>query len=100
MTDRYAVIGNPIAQSKSPLIHATFAELTGQDLVYDKIEAPLDGFAAAVDVFRAAGGRGLNITAPFKLDAAAYATQVSERVKLLQAFLQQRCAALLVHNSP
>jgi shikimate dehydrogenase len=82
MTDRYAVIGNPIAQSKSPLIHATFAELTGQDLVYDKIEAPLDGFAAAVDVFRAAGGRGLNITAPFKLDAAAYATQVSERVKL------------------
>lgn len=82
MTDRYAVIGNPIAQSKSPLIHSSFAELTGQDLVYDKIEAPLDCFAAAVDAFRAAGGRGLNITAPFKLDAAAYATQVSERVKL------------------
>ena len=82
MTDSYAVIGNPIAQSKSPMIHASFAELTAQDLVYDKIEAELGGFAAAVDAFRAAGGRGLNITAPFKLDAAAYATQVSERVKL------------------
>ena len=64
MTDQYAVIGNPIAQSKSPLIHATFAELTGQDMVYDKIEAALGGFSAAVDAFRAAGGLGLNITAP------------------------------------
>ncbi|MEY4140233.1 MAG: hypothetical protein RLZZ371_2415 [Pseudomonadota bacterium] len=82
MTDQYAVIGNPITQSKSPLIHATFAELTGQDMVYDKIEAALGGFSAAVDAFRAAGGLGLNITSPFKLDAAAYATQSSERVKL------------------
>lgn len=82
MTDRYAVIGNPIAQSKSPVIHSTFAKLTGQELVYDKIEGQVGGFAAAVDAFRAAGGRGLNITAPFKLDAAAYATHSSERVKL------------------
>lgn len=82
MTDSYAVIGNPIAQSKSPMIHAAFAELTGQDLVYDKMEGPINGFEAAVDAFRAAGGKGLNITAPFKLEAAAYATHVSERVKL------------------
>lgn len=85
MTDQYAVIGNPIAQSKSPLIHATFAELTGQDLVYGKIEGQSGGFDAAVDAFRASGGRGINVTAPFKLDAAAYATQVSERVKLAGA---------------
>lgn len=82
MTDQYAVIGAPIAQSKSPLIHSTFAELTGQDLVYGKIEGLPGGFDTAVDAFRVARGRGLNVTAPFKLDAAAYATQASERVKL------------------
>jgi shikimate dehydrogenase len=85
MTDQYAVIGNPIAQSKSPMIHGMFAQATGQDMAYTKLEAPLDGFAAAVDAFRAAGGMGLNITAPFKLDAAAYATEASVRVKLAGA---------------
>ena len=85
MTDRYAVIGNPIAQSKSPLIHGMYAEVTGEDIEYTKIEGPLDGFAAAVDAFRAAGGRGLNITAPFKLDAFAYATEHSERAQLAGA---------------
>ncbi|APW40073.1 shikimate dehydrogenase [Rhodoferax koreense] len=85
MTDRYAVIGNPIAQSKSPLIHGMYAEVTGQDIEYTKIEGPLGGFKAAVDAFRAAGGRGLNITAPFKLDAFAYATEHSERARLAGA---------------
>lgn len=85
MTDRYAVIGNPIHQSKSPLIHGMFAQATGQDMDYTKIEGPLGGFAGAVDAFRAAGGRGLNITAPFKLDAFAYATERSERAQLAGA---------------
>jgi shikimate dehydrogenase len=85
MTDRYAVIGNPIAQSKSPLIHSTFAQLTGQDLEYTRIEGELGGFAKSVDAFRAAGGRGMNITAPFKLDAFAYATDHSERAQLAGA---------------
>lgn len=85
MTDPYAVIGNPIAQSKSPMIHGMFAQATGQDLIYSMIEAPLGGFKEAVDAFRAAGGKGLNITAPFKLDACAYATDRTERVKLAGA---------------
>ena len=85
MTDRYAVIGNPIHQSKSPLIHGMFAQATGQDMQYAAIEGLLDGFAGAVDAFRAAGGRGMNITAPFKLDAFAYATERSERAQLAGA---------------
>ena len=85
MTDQYAVIGNPIQQSKSPLIHAMFAKATGQDMHYGRIEGALGGFAAAVDAFRAAGGRGMNVTAPFKLDAFAYATQRSKRAALAGA---------------
>jgi shikimate dehydrogenase len=77
MTDRYAVIGNPIEQSKSPLIHMAFAQVNGQDIDYAKLLAPVDGFAAVVDAFRASGGRGLNVTAPFKLDAFAYATDLA-----------------------
>ncbi len=69
MTDRYAVIGNPVAHSLSPRIHALFATATAQDLRYGKLEAPEDGFAAAADEFFASGGRGLNVTVPFKLDA-------------------------------
>ncbi|MDO8774802.1 MAG: shikimate dehydrogenase [Burkholderiaceae bacterium] len=85
MTDKYAVIGNPIGFSKSPYIHSTFAQLTGQVLVYTAIEGPLGGFAGAVDAFRTAGGLGMNITAPFKLDAFTYATEHSERAKLAGA---------------
>ncbi|MBG6077633.1 shikimate dehydrogenase [Polaromonas sp. CG_9.11] len=85
MTDPYAVIGNPIHQSKSPLIHGLFALATGQHMQYTAIEGALGGFAGAVDAFRAAGGRGLNITAPFKLDAFAYATQRSARAELAGA---------------
>jgi len=81
MSDRYAVIGNPIGFTKSPFIHGAFAKATGQDIVYDAIEGPLGGFAGRVDQFRAAGARGLNITAPFKLDAFAYATELSESAR-------------------
>jgi shikimate dehydrogenase len=83
MTAKYAVIGNPIVQSKSPIIHTHFAKVTGQDLVYTKLEGQLGegGFKASVDAFRAQGGSGMNVTAPFKLDAFAYATQASDRAK-------------------
>ncbi|MES2943329.1 MAG: shikimate dehydrogenase [Pseudomonadota bacterium] len=83
--DQYAVIGNPIGFSKSPLIHGMFAVATSQAMEYTAIEGPLGGFANAVDAFRAAGGLGLNITAPFKLDAFAYATERSERAQLAGA---------------
>lgn len=83
--DLYAVIGNPIAQSKSPLIHTAFAQVTGQAMAYTKLLAPLDGFAAAVDAFRASGGRGMNVTAPFKLDAFAYATDLAPSAQLAGA---------------
>ena len=72
MTDRYAVIGNPVAHSKSPWIHAEFARQTRQDIDYGRIEAPLQGFARTVDEFRAAGGRGANVTLPFKEQAWRY----------------------------
>ena len=85
MTDLYAVIGNPIGHSKSPLIHTMFAEATGQNLAYVAIEAPLGGFAGRVDQFRRDGGRGLNVTVPFKLDASAYATDLSKRARLAGA---------------
>ena len=64
MTDRYAVIGNPIEQSKSPLIHTAFAQVTGQDIEYTKVLGLLGEFAKTVDAFRAAGGKGMNVTAP------------------------------------
>lgn len=79
MTDRYVVIGNPIAHSKSPDIHAYFARQTGQDLAYERLLAPLDGFAAAVRTFMHEGGRGANITVPFKLEAHALADELLPR---------------------
>ena len=70
MTDRYAVIGNPISHSKSPLIHKLFAEQTGQDISYEAIKAPLDGFAATITRLRKEGYKGCNVTVPFKLQAS------------------------------
>jgi len=85
MTDHYAVIGNPIAQSKSPLIHAAFAREMRQDLDYVAILGPIGGFAERVDQFRREGGRGLNVTVPFKLEAFAYATYLSVRARAARA---------------
>jgi shikimate dehydrogenase len=81
MPDRYAVIGNPIAHSKSPLIHAAFARQTGQDMVYDRVLGSRDDFAGDVRRFVAAGGRGLNVTVPFKEAACALADERSERAQ-------------------
>ena len=85
MTDRYAVIGNPIEQSKSPLIHMAFAKVSGQDIDYTKVLGPMGEFAQTVDAFRAAGGKGMNVTAPFKLDAFAYATDLAPSAQMAGA---------------
>ena len=78
---RYAVIGNPIAHSKSPEIHAWFAQQTGQNLTYERLLAPLDGFEKTVRDFIANGGCGANVTVPFKLEAHALADQLSARAR-------------------
>jgi len=85
MTDRYAVFGHPIAHSKSPLIHAQFARQTGQDMLYEAILAPLDGFAETLAQFCAEGGRGANVTVPFKEQAFALATRRTPRAELAGA---------------
>lgn len=87
MTDRYAVIGNPIDHSKSPLIHGLFAHATGQDMQYTALlgETTPGGFARAADAFRNAGGLGLNVTVPFKTDAFTYATELSPDAQLAGA---------------
>jgi shikimate dehydrogenase len=77
--DLYAVIGHPVAHSKSPFIHARFAEQTGERVEYRPLLAPVDGFADTVRAFVAAGGRGLNVTVPFKLEAHALANRHSAR---------------------
>ena len=81
MTDRYAVFGHPIAHSKSPQIHAAFARQTGQEMTYDAILAPLDGFADSVAQFIAGGGRGANVTVPFKEEAFKLAGRLSPRAQ-------------------
>ncbi|RJG03752.1 shikimate dehydrogenase [Noviherbaspirillum sedimenti] len=81
MTDRYAVFGNPIAHSKSPEIHARFAAQAGQDMQYERLLAPLDGFAASVHEFMRQGGKGANVTVPFKLEAYALATSLTARAE-------------------
>ncbi|MDO8310428.1 MAG: shikimate dehydrogenase, partial [Sideroxyarcus sp.] len=60
--DRYLVIGNPVAHSKSPQIHAAFAKQTGQNLSYERALAPLDGFVATVRNFIEHGGKGMSVT--------------------------------------
>jgi shikimate dehydrogenase len=81
MTDAYAVFGNPIAHSKSPLIHAAFASQTGQDMIYSALLAPLDAFPQAVESFRATGGRGANVTVPFKEQAFVLASRHTARAQ-------------------
>jgi len=85
MTDKYAVIGHPISHSKSPLIHTMFAEQTGQDMSYEAIEAPLDGFAATIQRLRDNGYKGCNITVPFKHEAFKLATEHSGRARAAHA---------------
>jgi shikimate dehydrogenase len=81
MTDRYCVFGNPVSHSKSPLIHAAFAAQTGEALEYTAIEAPLDDFAGAWQRFVAQGGRGANVTVPFKEDAFRLCDTLSRRAQ-------------------
>ena len=84
--DLYCVMGNPVEHSKSPWIHARFAELTGQALQYGRRLVPLDGFAQSVAAFRAEGGRGCNITVPFKFEAGALpGLRMTPRATLAQA---------------
>ena len=99
--DLYCVMGNPVAHSQSPWIHARFAELTGQTLQYGKRLIALDGFVAGVHSFIQDGGRGCNITVPFKFEAAALATHTSERALLAQAsnVLSFRGSDILADNT-
>lgn len=81
MTDRYAVVGNPVGHSKSPRIQAAFARQTAQDLSYETLLAPLDDFEATIEAFFNAGGKGLNITVPFKEQAWAMCPVRSQRAE-------------------
>ncbi|OQW68530.1 MAG: shikimate dehydrogenase [Proteobacteria bacterium ST_bin12] len=81
MTDKYAVIGNPIGHSKSPIIHAAFARQTNQDISYEAILAPLDDFEATVKDLIAQGYKGVNVTVPFKFVAFDICDSLSVRVK-------------------
>jgi len=81
MPDRYAVIGNPISQSKSPLLHTAFARQFGHDLQYDKLLATPGDFSATVRRFIDEGGKGMNVTAPFKLAALEFADTLTERAR-------------------
>lgn len=81
MTEKYAVFGNPIAHSKSPEIHRQFAQQTGQDISYEKQLVDEQGFDDAADAFFASGGKGLNITVPFKQDAYSYVARTTPRAR-------------------
>lgn len=83
--DRYAVFGNPIKHSKSPLIHTLFAEQTQQQLQYSAIEAPIDGFEQSVAEFFNQGGKGCNVTVPFKEQAFQLADELTDRAQLAGA---------------
>ncbi len=83
---RYAVVGHPVEHSRSPFIHEHFGRQTGLAVRYEKIQAPLDDFAGVVSDFFAQGGRGLNVTVPFKEEAFILAqAHLSARAKLAGA---------------
>ena len=98
MTDRYCVLGNPVAHSRSPAIHAQFAVQCGQDLVYEALLAPLDGFAETVRGFVAAGGKGANVTVPFKEEAFRLCTRRSARAERAGAVNTLAFAADEIHG--
>jgi shikimate dehydrogenase len=83
--DLYAVLGNPVAHSQSPFIHAEFARQTGQAIRYERVLCAPGGFEAAVRAFAAAGGRGCNVTVPFKFDAPRLAARQTARAALARA---------------
>ena len=85
MTELYAVIGHPIDHSQSPFIHQEFARQTGLGLDYERLRAPLDGFEAAVRQFIGRGGKGLNVTLPFKLEACQLSGALTERARAADA---------------
>jgi len=99
--DRYVVIGNPVSHSLSPRIHAAFAREMGEDIRYDKLEVPVGEFAAHAQRFFDAGGRGANVTLPFKQDAFAFAAQRSVRAQAAGAanFLAARDGRIVADNT-
>lgn len=96
--DRYCVMGNPVDHSKSPWIHARFAELTGEPVEYGKRLVPMDGFEEGLRAFRAEGGKGCNVTVPFKFEAARLADFRSARAALAGACNVLRFEADGVHG--
>jgi shikimate dehydrogenase len=101
MTDRYAVIGNPVEHSKSPLIHAEFARQTGQPISYAKLYSELADFEATVQRFRDEGGRGANVTVPFKHRAYALASRPGRLAEEAQAAntLSFEAGEIVCHNT-
>ena len=85
MTDRYAVVGNPVAHSKSPQIHHAFAAATAQSIEYERLLAPLDGFVSTIEAFARDGGLGCNVTMPFKQQAFAVSHVLAPRAELAGA---------------
>ena len=81
----YAVLGRPVAHSRSPFIHEAFARQCGLPIRYERVLCPADGFEATLREFAANGGRGVNVTVPFKFDALALAPRRSERARLAGA---------------
>ncbi|MDH5472893.1 MAG: shikimate dehydrogenase [Gammaproteobacteria bacterium] len=80
-TDRYAVIGNPVAHSKSPLIHSEFARQTEQDIIYTAEQVEPGQVAEFIKKFQSENGKGLNVTVPFKEDAFKLASHLSNRAR-------------------
>lgn len=100
--DQYAVFGNPISHSKSPLIHTSFAQQTQQLLSYKAILLPEDGFEKGAAEFFAQGGKGANVTVPFKLNALVFAQQltpIAKRAGAVNTLAVQEDGSILGHNT-